>query len=202
MFQPTVKLEFVRRYCSPHLGWRVFVDIDPSETGRTGGERAGEAARERQATMMRDGDEARRELTRLGATVGGSRASWATELAKDYPDAALPSVCGDRDIIAVNAESRRLIVAEVEGASSGQPEQKLYKAIGQIVLAVGATQSNGFQTAFVIVVHGNSVASHLRSAVVLKRIGISGLSLGVTRAEDEWLFMADNLHSLGIVTTF
>lgn len=33
MFQPRVKLEFVRRYCAPEAGWSVCVDIDPSEEG-------------------------------------------------------------------------------------------------------------------------------------------------------------------------
>jgi len=36
MFQPRVKLEFVRRHCVPEAGWKVYVDIDPSEEGRTG----------------------------------------------------------------------------------------------------------------------------------------------------------------------
>ena len=39
MFQPRVKLEFVRRYCAPEAGWRVCVDIDPSEEGWTGSKR-------------------------------------------------------------------------------------------------------------------------------------------------------------------
>ena len=99
------------------------------------------------------------------------------KLAGEYSEAVLPSVSGDRDIVAINAEARQLIVAEVEGASSGQPEQKLYKAIGQIVLALHATRKNGFKTAHVIVVHGDSIAKHLRRAVALKEIGVSGLSL-------------------------
>jgi hypothetical protein len=39
MFQLAVKLAFVKRYCNPQKGWEVFVDIDPSEEGRTGGGR-------------------------------------------------------------------------------------------------------------------------------------------------------------------
>jgi hypothetical protein len=31
MFQPEVKLEFIRRYCQPTNGWEIFVDIDASE---------------------------------------------------------------------------------------------------------------------------------------------------------------------------
>jgi len=45
----------------------------------------------------------------------------------------LPYLEGDPDIVAYDQSGMRCLIVEVEGASSGQPEQKLYKAIGQIV---------------------------------------------------------------------
>ena len=124
MFQPTVKLEFVRHYCPPGRGWHVFVDIDPSEEGRTGGERTNDIAREHQRLMQSDCQAAREQLERLGAQVCGSRAQWCRQH-------QLPRIVGVRDIIALHSASRVYVVVEVEGESSGQPEQKLYKAIGQ-----------------------------------------------------------------------
>jgi hypothetical protein len=43
----------------------------------------------------------------------------------------LPHVTGDADVIAFNTRHRCDLIAKVEGETSGQPEQKLYKAIGQ-----------------------------------------------------------------------
>ncbi len=67
MFQPRVKLEFVRRYCPPEAGWSVCVDIDPSEEGNTGSERISEASRRRQTEMQTDAPLVRSELAELGA---------------------------------------------------------------------------------------------------------------------------------------
>jgi hypothetical protein len=127
MFQPRVKLEFIRRYCDPGKGWRVFVDIDPSEEGRTGGERKTDLARQRQIAMFKDAARVRRGLRKLGVTVG-SRSDW-------HLQCGLPLLDGDRDIVAVHSRRRQYVIAEVEGVSSGQPEQKLYKAVGQAVMA-------------------------------------------------------------------
>src|SRR2546426_8398441 len=121
MSQARVRLESVRRYCHPRDGWQVHVDIDPSEEGRTGGERKTREARARQRQMQKDADAARRGLRSLGVTADGGRAAWQQE--QD-----LPRLDGDRDIVAFNRKQRFYIIAEVEGASSGQPEQKLYKA--------------------------------------------------------------------------
>ena len=55
MFQPQVKYEFVRRYCSPEQGWCVFVDIDGSEEGRTGGKREGDEAPAKRQREMQEG---------------------------------------------------------------------------------------------------------------------------------------------------
>jgi hypothetical protein len=70
MFQPRVKLEFVRRYCAPKDGWCVCVDIDPSEEGRTGSKRESESARQRQREMMADAPRVREEFKALGVSVG------------------------------------------------------------------------------------------------------------------------------------
>ena len=76
MFQPRAKLKFVQRYCSPQNGWRVCVDIDPSEEGRTGGPRETPEALERQRATQDDAKEVRRALELLGATVTGPDGGW------------------------------------------------------------------------------------------------------------------------------
>ena len=123
MFQPRVKLEFIRRYVPPAKGWSVYVDIDASEEGRTGGTRT-----PNQLLMEKDALPVRAALKQLGATVGGPRAKWFSTL-------AYPQVVGDRDIVAFHPRRRQCVIAEIEGSSSGQSEQKLYKAMGQLVMA-------------------------------------------------------------------
>jgi hypothetical protein len=70
MFQPRVKLEFVRRYCRPQNGWRVCVDIDPSEEGRTGSKRESEESQQRQRAMVADAVRVRDALGALNVSVG------------------------------------------------------------------------------------------------------------------------------------
>ena len=65
MFQPEVKLEFVRRYCNPDSGWIVYVDVDASEEGRTGGKRKTVEAEDRQKLMIADGKRAKEEMRKL-----------------------------------------------------------------------------------------------------------------------------------------
>ncbi len=181
MFQPEAKLEFVKRYCPPAAGWRVFVDIDPSEEGRTGGERKTGAARERQARMIAAANVARGELMRLGVRIGGSRSAWCTEF-------DLLPMPGDRDVVAFHPASRSCVVAEVEADSSGQPEQKLYKAIGQITMAADECAPDGWKIIFTIVVYGDAIARHLARARSLERIGVCGLQLTSDSSGDRWLF--------------
>ena len=181
MFQPKVKLEFVRRYCAPKSGWRVFVDIDASEEGRTGGDRTTTEARQIQELMRTEGASARRALGELGVHVGGNRRAWAT-------NNELPVIEGDRDIVVFHVATRRCLIAEVEGKSTGQPEQKLYKAIGQIVMATGHELPNGWDVRFVLVVNGDAISRHLDQARTLEKLGISGLSLDVSVKNDRWAF--------------
>ncbi len=181
MFQPRVKCEFVRRYCSPAEGWQVFVDVDPSEVGRTGAQRVNDAARDRQFRMRCDGQAACNELRTLGATVGGSRGDWCRQY-------ELAKLAGDRDIVAVHHASRRYVIVEVEGESSGQPEQKLYKAIGQIVIAATEPLMDGWERRLVLAVYGDQIARHLARASVLQHIGVSGLKMASNPTEDRWLF--------------
>ena len=79
-----------------------------------------------------------------------------------------------------------MIIAEVEGESSGQPEQKLYKAIGQMVMCVSQTQKNGWEARFIIAVFGEAITEHLAKATCLKNIGVSGLSIKSADADEEW----------------
>lgn len=181
MFQPRAKLEFVRRYCPPRDGWSVFVDIDPSEEGRTGGKCSTPEGRQRRLHMQEDAGDARRELQRLGATVGGSRVDW-------HRKHDLPRINGDRDIIAFNAKRRFYLVAEVEGESSGQPEQKLYKAIGQIVMAAGEHVFEGWERSLVLVVYGEVMRDHLARAHHLGKMGVSAIALGDTMKHDTLSF--------------
>src|SRR5688572_11840966 len=134
MFQPRVKLAFVERYCHPSAGWQVFVDIDASEEGRTGVWKTPEAL-ERRTSMQRDVKLVRVQLDKIGVQVGERSSKWRKVLGRDFP-----SLDGDRDIIAVHEGKKLLLVVEVEGESSGQPEQKLYKAIGQAVVAASGCE--------------------------------------------------------------
>lgn len=181
MFQPRAKAEFVRRYCNPSNGWKVHVDIDASEEGRTGGRRLTDEAAKRQRAMVLDCAEARRLLRDLGAQVGGARRAWC-EVNR------VPLVDGDRDIVAWHSAKRRYIVAEVEGDSSGQPEQKLYKAIGQLVVAASCPVVSGWRRELVLVVHGQEIAAHLKKAQALKSLHISGLAIATKPDADQWLF--------------
>ena len=188
MFQPEVKLEFVRRYCPPSDGWEVFVDIDASEEGRTGGERKTPEAEKRREEMQTAGERVRKALAKLGVQVGGSRTEWLVAVGAAELSELFPCVTTDRDIVALHLKRRHLLVVEVEGASSGQPEQKLYRAIGQLVLAVAETGSKVWESAYVLVVYGEEMARHLQKAVMLQKLGISALRLSRKPEEDKWLF--------------
>ncbi len=181
MFQPEVKLEFVRRYCSPIDGWKVFVDIDASEAGRTGGKRTSDGSRVRQIQMQKDADRVRREFEELGVTVGGNRIKW-------YTSHGFPAIDGDRDIVAFHSGKKHCVIAEVEGTSAGQPEQKLYKAIGQIVMAANSYVLDGWEQDLVIVVYGEEIVSHLERAKALEKLNISAVSIASDKIADRWLF--------------
>ena len=159
----------------------MFVDIDASEEGRTGGERTTAEAKERQQQMQRDAAAVLKKLKAAGATVGGARDAW-------FARHELPLIRGDRDIVAFHREEHRCVVAEVEAISSGQAEQKVYKAVGQIVSAASVAVPEGWAMQFVLVVHGEKMAEHLRRMGALVKLGISGLALEQTKEQDEWLF--------------
>lgn len=179
MFQPAVKLEFVQRYCHPQNGWTVFVDIDASEEGRTGGKRITNEAKQRQQQMEDDAVRVRRAFANLGVTVGGKRSEW-------FDQHALPKIEGDRDIIAFHQERKICLVAEVEGASSGQPEQNLYKAIGQAIIASSSEAPPFWNQFFVVVVYGQAMSNHLQRASALGKLGIARLSIADKLQEDSW----------------
>lgn len=183
MFQAEVKLEFVRRYCSPAAGWCVFVDIDPSEEGRTGGERKATTARASQVQMRRAAERVRSSFAELGVTVGGARKKW-------FAKYSLPRVDGDRDIVAFQPTRRRYLIAEAEGVSSGQAEQKLYKAIGQIVVAASVAPFDGWRRQLVLVVHRDEITEHLSRATALERLGVAAVSIAEHPQMDRWIIGA------------
>lgn len=187
MFQPEVKLEFVRRYCPPGRGWHVFVDIDASELGKTGGERTTNEAKARQRAMLEEGEAAIAGMRDLGVTVGGNRKDWFNGISGLLGSVRGPLIRGDRDITAVHPEQKRLIIAEAEGLSSGQPEGKFYKALGQIVIAASEVEAGDFEVSYVIVIHGDKVGAHLEKAKAIQNLGISGLQLMADASEDRWL---------------
>jgi hypothetical protein len=112
----------------------------------------------------------------MGVQVGGSRKAWLREN-------GLPSDLAqllDRDILAVDRSQGALIVAEVEGDSSGQPEQKVYKAIGQLVFTLGRWRQLGIRATlkarFVLAV-STGLVSQAAAAAVLEDLGVSSVEL-------------------------
>lgn len=169
MFQPAVKLAFVKLYCPPPSGWTVKVDIDASEEGRTGGKRINPSSIERQAEMQAEAARARAGLKELGVNIG-KRANW-------FAPEGLPPVGRTHDIVAFNSEARICIVAEVEGQSIRQPEQKVYSAIGQLVRAARNDVPENWTRFLVAVVNGCEMTRHLRKLRAAERLGISGYSI-------------------------
>jgi hypothetical protein len=180
MFQPRAKLEFVERYCNPAKGWKVRVDIDASEEGRTGGVRTTDEGRRRQVRMKDDAKVVRRRFAEIDMGVGRIK-QWCS-----LHD--LPYVATDPDILAYRKENGACIIAEVEADSAGQPEQKLYKAIGQIVRAASCPTNDKWTRHLVIVVYGQRIAEHLRHMTALKEFGIFALSIANDAADDHWPF--------------
>jgi len=131
--------------------------------------------------MQKDGETSRKELQKLGVQVGGNRRVWSREH-------ELPYINGDRDVIAFNIKKRLYLIAEVEGESSGQPEQKLYKAIGQIVKTASEEVQSGWSRNLILVVYGEKISKHLAQMKALDRLGISACVLNNNKNEDLWLF--------------
>jgi hypothetical protein len=180
MFQPRAKLEFVRRYCPPPR-FSVCVDIDASEEGKTGGPRQQELAKQRQTDMVADAAAVRQEFAKLKIDL--KYEIW--RLRETFTD--LPGHWRGPDIIACDRAAKLCVVTEVEAESSGQPEQKLYKAVGQIVRAI--SQSNDlWRRAFVIAVAGGEMADHLARMTALERLNVTAVALGPTKSDDRILF--------------
>lgn len=183
LIQPIAKLLFVERYCRPADGWSVFVDIDPSEAGRTGSERQSEESRARLDLMRLEAPRVVRELVGLGACVGRRKPQWDACFGSTLP---LPP--GDRDIIAVHRDRKQLWIVEVEGDSSGQPEGKIYRAVGQLVCALSEVVIPGLERRLSLVVAGHSAGRYLARVRAIAALGISGLVLQEDSQQDRWLF--------------
>jgi len=130
--------------------------------------------------MRSDGERARKVLKEIGVTVGGVRREW-------FGHHNLPVVRGDRDILAFHKRRRILLVAEAEGISGAQPEQKLYKAIGQIVMAASEEVPIGWNRRLFLVVHGKSITEHLSRVIFLEQLGVSAISIEDYMV-DRWIF--------------
>jgi hypothetical protein len=157
MIQPVAKLQFVERYCNPKAGWKVFVDIDPSEEGRTGSARKTDEAKARQQEMLQKAPEVIEKLNKLKVYVGKRKRHWEEQFAE------VPLPQGDRDILAVHSSRAIIWVVEIEGDSSGQPEGKIYRALGQLVCAVSETQMLNFDRFFSLVLRSRN-----KSAILLR----------------------------------
>jgi hypothetical protein len=91
--------------------------------------------------MQQKAQEVREELAKLGVTVGGSRRVWCERQPILAVAVRAALACEDRDIVAVHCERGMLLIAEVEGDSTGQPETKVYKAAGQLICGIGVLQT-------------------------------------------------------------
>ena len=131
--------------------------------------------------MQADATEVRAELKELGANVG-NRKHWSQTQ-------GFPCIEGDPDIVAYDRTKMRCVIAEVEGASAGQPEQKLYKAIGQIVRSA-SNLPQGWECHLILVVYGDPIAAHMKRVNALERLSISALALADRASDDCWLFGA------------
>jgi hypothetical protein len=108
VYQIEVKRQLVVHRFSPSDGWEVTVDLDPMEMGV--GEQQPESKREI-AGQCRDW--LRQRGVRLGTHPTYNRA----------------------DVVATHPD-KGTHVFEVEGVSSRQPEQAVYSALGQVMLAM------------------------------------------------------------------
>lgn len=184
MFQPKVKLEFISRYCNPKDGWKVYVDVDGSEQGKTGGERKTTESINRQISMKQDACQSIKKLESMKVQVNGSFNKWLERLGCSD----LPKVYGRRDIVALHIKNKKIIIAEAEGDSSGQPETKLYKAMGQVIMAHSQSKLNGWKTDYVVIVCGSKMGDYLSKATSLRKIGITGVLISKTKDKDKWFF--------------
>jgi len=108
MYQLEVKRWLVHHRFPPSDGWKVRVHVDPMERANGGQHPPDKRSRAEAAETA---------LLEMGASVGL------------HPD------LGPADIVAEHS-LHGMVVIEVEGQSSRQPEQAMYSALGQLVLAM------------------------------------------------------------------
>lgn len=116
-------------------------------------------------------------------SVGARSRAWRNRFGR-----RLARLEGDRDIIAVNEEVRDLLMVEVEGDSSGQPETKVYKAVGQAVAATSMILPADFSCTIGVVVVGKKLRDHLARCAKLVNLGIFGMCIDRIAARDEVRF--------------
>ncbi len=174
MYQPEVKRRFIECRCNPKDGWVVYVDIDASEVGNAGGSVDSRAA---MATAWQVEAPAYEAL--------GSNVYVNANIMEERGD--LPSFRGRSDIIAYHLQSKVCLIAEVEGMSSLQPEQKVYHAVGQLLTTMsdvnGETRDSehdAWAYQFVVVVHNNDGAIRaLQKMRVIRTLGIQAFVIDV-----------------------
>ena len=155
MYQPEVKYQFIRdKFWGK--AWEVLVDIDASERGDAGGNK--DSRRLRKAKWKKT----KRRLEEIGIKFTNDhrqKSDLREELiAKGLEIPARPDIVAFRKR---RGKKPDLWIIEVEGQSSRQPEQKVYSAIGQILLALFETPANNVELHFAVVVYGEKEARHL-----------------------------------------
>jgi hypothetical protein len=206
MYQPEIKHNFVRNYCPPKEGWCVFVDIDPSEEGRTGDKRKSNEAKKRQKEMKAAGEKALKDLQKLGAHICRKKCGiWLLEKSflqfRNGDNDILPFL-RRRDILAFHPEDKICLIAEVEGVSSKQPEQRIYNAVGQLVQAFSIKSIAGWKRKkpILFLVVGEELAGNLtKMKTGLKKLNITGIVIGKNKKNNKVLFgtgmrLLDNGH--------
>jgi hypothetical protein len=108
LYQLEVKHALVRLSFPPASGWKVHIHVDPMERAKGGQHKADKAPRAAAAAFGLEG---------IGAQLSAH------------------SLFGPVDIVAEHPEQGTRLI-EVEGEASRQREQRLYSALGQLLLSM------------------------------------------------------------------
>jgi hypothetical protein len=167
MYQPRIKLKFIRRYCLPKKGWHVHVDIDGAEKGLN----------PENYKRQKDWKKVEKNFKYHSVFYKGCFSQWLKEnclqLISDARD--ILAFLRRRDMLAFHLKHpKTCLIAEVEGASGRrQSEQKVYSAVGQLVRAMGIKLPDGWHYKLYLAVNGKELADNLaKMKPGLKKLGI------------------------------